>query len=310
MTLRKLLIAITVTVATLIAVLTAASFFMLHYALAPQPGRANVDSCYSALYERYPDLRPWVDSLHRAKALRDTFVIMPTGERHHALYVPNGSHRTALVLHGWRNESIHFLFLARLYDRMGFNVVVPDLHAHGLSDGDAIGMGWPDRLDVLHWMNVFRTDSMVLHGVSMGAATAMMVSGEPMPVGVKDVRFVADCGYTSAWDEFAEQLRQQFGLPAFPLLHCTSQLCRVRYGWDFREASALEQVKRCRWPMLLIHGDSDLFVPTAMVHRLYAAKPQPKRLWIVPGTDHARSYLNHPDEYTTRLSDFLPTRVL
>ena len=84
-----------------------------------------------------------------------------------------------------------------------------------------------------------------------------------------------DCGYTSVWDEFRGELKELFGLPAFPLLHTASWLCRQEYGWDFREASALEQVKKCTLPMLFIHGDADTFVPTWMAYPLYEAKPEP-----------------------------------
>ena len=38
----------------------------------------------------------------------------------------------------------------------------------------------------------------------MGAATVLNTSGEELPENVKAL--VADCGYTSAWDEFAYQL--------------------------------------------------------------------------------------------------------
>ena len=149
---------------------------------------------------------------------------------------------------------------------------------------------------------------MVVHGISMGAATTMMASGE---VGHAQYQqpfikcFVEDCGYTSVWDEFRGELEEQFGLPAFPLLHTASWLCRQEYGWDFQEASALEQVKKCALPMLFIHGDADTFVPTWMVYPLYEAKPEPKELWIVPGTTHAMSYKDYPQEYTERVKKFV-----
>ena len=137
----------------------------------------------------------------------------------------------------------------------------------------------------------------------MGAATTMCLSGEQLPEYVKC--FVEDCGYTSVWDEFAGQLRAQFSLPPFPLMYSTSALCGMRYGWRFGEASPLKQVSRCRRPMLFIHGSADTFVPTWMVRPLYEAKPQPKELWISPNSEHARSYIDHPDEYTQRVKAFL-----
>ena len=282
---KKIIKIISITLLVLVVILTGASFYILDYSLSPSEERNDVDSAFVRLYENYPESQAWVDSLKKAHALRDTFAVMPSGERHHAYYINNGSRSTALVLHGWRDCAIKYLFLARLYDKeLGYNVVVPDIYAHGQSDGDVIRMGWLDRLDMAHWLKMFPHDTVVVHGVSMGGATAMMMSGEPVPDGVKDIRFIDDCGYTSVWDEFKGELKNQFGLPSFPLLNAASMLCGIRYGWTFKEASALEQVKLCNHPMLFIHGDSDTFVPTEMVYRLYEAKPQPKELWITKDT--------------------------
>ena len=124
-----------------------------------------------------------------------------------------------------------------------------------MSEGNHVQMGWKDRLDVLQWTETAdelfgrnhadsiasRSTKMVVHGISMGAATTMMVSGEVEHGQYQQPFikcFVEDCGYTSVWDEFRGELKEQFGLPAFPLLHTASWLCRQEYGWDFREASA------------------------------------------------------------------------
>ena len=305
---KKVAITVVLLLVIVVAVVMGGSCYMLDYALAPDSDRKDTAHCFRKLFDRYPEMKPWVDSLQRIHALRDTFITMPTrsNERHHAYYIDNGSNKTAVVLHGWRNCAIDMLFLARIYDReLGYNVVAPDLHAHGLSDGDAVGMGWLDRKDILYWMQVFQTDTMVVHGISMGSAATMMVAGEDVLPGISDIRFVADCGYTSAWDEFAGQLKEQFGLPSFPLMYTTSMLCQLRYGWNFREASSLQQVRKAKAPMLFIHGAADTFVPTAMVHELYDAKPEPKKLWIAIGAIHAFSYKEHKSEYIERVKSFV-----
>ena len=303
---RRFIVWSVVVLTVFIVALVGGSFYMLDYSLSPDSLRSDTAYHYRELFANYPETRPWVDSLRRIDALRDTFVTMPSGERHHALYIRNGSRKTALVIHGWRDCSIKFLFLAQMYDReLGYNVVVPDLHAHGLSEGDMIQMGWKDRKDVSHWLSIFKTDTMVVHGVSMGGATTMMMSTEPLPDGVRDIRFVDDCGYTSVWDEFSGELRNQFGLPEFPLMYSTSLLCKLRYGWSFGEASAINEVSRLIHPMLFIHGGNDTFVPTEMGHRLYKAKKSKKALWIAKGSEHAKSYLNHRKEYIRRVRDFL-----
>lgn len=279
---KRALVGFAVVCVVLLAVLGLGSDYMLRYALRPSMEHSHDLSWrFHNIIDENPQLRPWADSLQRHHALRDTFVTMPTGERHHATYIlaPRPTDRVALLV-------------------------------HGRSEGEAVQMGWLDRLDVMRWMEVansrFGHDGstrMVLHGVSMGAATVMCVSGETLPSYVKC--FVEDCGYTSAWDEFEGELHDRFGLPAFPLLHACSALCRLRYGWSFDEASPLRQVARCHKPMLFIHGDRDTFVPFSMLARLYAAKPQPKAQWVSPGSIHARSFHDHPVAYAAHVRAFV-----
>ena len=114
---------IAVVLVSLLLITVGSSSYMLNYSLAPRPERADTAHFYQEQFANYPETRPWVDSLRRIDALRDTFVTMPTGERHHALYVRTGSNKTALIIHGWRDCSISFLYLARLYEHLlGSNV--------------------------------------------------------------------------------------------------------------------------------------------------------------------------------------------
>ncbi|MDD6779097.1 MAG: alpha/beta hydrolase [Bacteroidales bacterium] len=315
---KNILITIAIVAAVLLLALTGGSFYMLNYSLgyAHKPGdsRADTDSAYAELYRRAPDMRPWCDSLLRLRLLRDTFVTMPSGERHHAIYLrcDSARGRSAVVVHGYTDNCLKFLYLGRMYHRdLGYNILMPDLHAHGKSEGEEIQMGWKDRFDVIRWTEVaehlFRDSEapsrVVVHGVSMGAATTMCVSGESLPAYVQ--AFVEDCGYTSVWDEFSGELRAQFSLPPFPLLFCASALCKLRYGWSFGEAAPIKQVAKCQRPMLFIHGDADTYVPFAMMKPLYDAKPQPKAMWVAPGSKHADAYLDHRATYTAQVRQFL-----
>lgn len=290
------------------------SFYMIDFALSPDPNRADTDSAYRMLYSRVPDMRPWTDSLLRHRLLRDTFITVG-GQRRHALFAasPTARGRTAIVVHGYRDNAVKFLFLARIYHRdMGFNVILPDLYAHGLSDGGAIRMGWLDRFDIVAWADFARRHfapasgrpRIVVHGVSMGAATTLnlcAVGGIEKKVDC----LVADCGFTSARDEFAYQLGREFGLPAFPLIPATSLLCRLRYGWSFGQASPLRSVGGATLPIFIIHGSADSYVPTPMAYRIHKACPGRAELWIAPGSEHAMSYIDHPAEYTRRVVRFV-----
>lgn len=288
------------------------SYYMLGYSLRPNETILSKDAdSYPYMYENYPFLHPWVDSLRQADALKDTFITNPEGIQLHAYYVraPRPTTKTAVIVHGYTDNAIRMFMIGYLYNRdLQYNILLPDLQHHGQSEGKAIQMGWKDRLDVMQWMrlaNELYGDStqMVVHGISMGAATTMMVSGEAQPPYVKC--FVEDCGYTSVWDEFAHELKSSYQLPPFPILYTTSWLCQKKYGWNFKEASALNQVAKCRLPMFFIHGDKDTYVPTWMVYPLYEAKTEPKELWIVPGATHALSYRDNKQEYTDKVNAFV-----
>ena len=100
-------------------------------------------------------------------------------------------------------------------------------------------------------------------------------------------------------------MKKRFDISEFPLLYVSSALCKLKYGGSFGEAAPVKRVAECGKPMFFIHGGKDDFVPTAMVYPCYEAKPQPKALWIAPGSAHAVSYRDHKKEYTERVKAFV-----
>ncbi len=203
----------------------------------------------------------------------------------------NDSNKWVITVHGYTSEGINMSSYAKNYYDMGYNVLIPDLRSHGLSEGDYIGMGWDDRLDIIDWINTILeynpNAEIVLHGVSMGAATVSMVSGEDLPSNVKAI--VADCGYTSVWDEFAYQLDDLFSLPEFPILNVSSLVAKVRAGYFLGEASTLKQVAKSKTPILFIHGDEDDFVPYYMMEELYNATSSEKEMLTIKNAGHAKA---------------------
>ncbi len=297
--------------AVLLIIVCGGAIYMFGVSLDRKVTPTDEEDAYAFLYDHDPSLKLWVDSLRQESALRDTFIVADDGSKLHALYVRSAteSPNTALIIHGYTDNSIRMLMIGHLYNKeMNYNILLPDLRAHGKSDGEYIQMGWKDRLDILKWIDVSKgiygdTTNMVIHGISMGAATTMMTSGEDLPENIKC--FVEDCGYTSVWDEFKHKLKDEYGLPAFPILPVTSLYTQMKVDWNFKEASSLEQIKKSKLPMFFIHGDKDTYVPTWMVNKLYEAKQGEKELWIVPGVEHANAYWDYTDEYVAKTNQFV-----
>jgi len=199
----------------------------------------------------------------------------------------------------------------RMYrDILNYNVLFPDLQYHGYSEGDEIQMGWKDRLDMLKWIeiahDIFKDDFMVLHGVSMGAATVMMTSGEDLPDYVKC--FVEDCGYASVVVQFNNIRKDISRLIPPDILQSASLVAKKKFGWGYWEASSMKQLAKCERPMLFIHGDADVFVPFNNLQMNYDAKVKGyKEMYACPGAVHANSYQKDPEMYIFRVSNFLKT---
>ena len=287
--------------------------YMCKYALLPEEHGNDIEGDRAKAESRYPGILAWYDGLHNKGLLRDTTLIGEGGYKLHAVYGaacdPAHAQGTAVVVHGYTDNHLCFLNLVRMYrDSLNYNVMVPDLHYHGYSEGQAVQMGWLDRLDVRRFGDmahqIWGDDFLVVHGVSMGAATTMMLSGDDLPEYYR--AFVEDCGYSSVWDQFAHNLKDSFHLPPFPVLNSASIVCKRKYGWGFKEASSVAQLAKCERPMLFIHGDKDDFVPFEHLQKNYDAKVKGyKEMWVAPGSEHAMAYKDHPAEYTQHVRAFL-----
>lgn len=229
-----------------------------------------------------------------------------------ANYIPAGnSKKTVIILHGYMNNKDTMGPYAAMFHQMGYNTLLPDARGHGESQGNYVGYGWREKVDVRKWVNKViqhngKNSKIVIFGVSMGGATTMMTSGLKLPSQVK--AFVEDCGYTNAKTEIqheAEALYHMPAFPKFPLVEILSGITRLRAGYFLGDASSVKQLAKNKRPMLFIHGDQDTFVPTKMVYENYKATKGPKELWIVKGAKHAKSFQTNPQEYQKKISQFL-----
>ena len=218
------------------------------------------------------------------------------------------SHEWVLLLHGytgWKEEMYPFAYW---YHEKGYHVLVPDLRCQGESEGDFIGMGWTDRLDCMQWIDyILRKDPkarIVLHGQSMGAAAALMMTGEEeLPENV--VAVISDCAYTDAYSMFGDKIEEWFSLPAFPFVDSACLMLKLRGGYDLKEASAVEAVKKSGTPTLFIHGNEDAMISVRMSEELYEAAACEKELLIVEGAGHAQAQDKDPDAYYRAIESFL-----
>ena len=217
------------------------------------------------------------------------------------------TNRWAILVHGYGRDGTFAYDYAEEYLKHGWNVLVPDLRAAGESGGEFITMGALESRDIALWMEKLPPDAkIILHGVSMGAATVLMTAAlEPKNL----CAVVEDCGYTSAYEMFAAQLKKIFGLPEYPVMPCADIVCKIQTGVKISDAAPLEVVDKIKVPILFIHGDADGLVPFEMMNRLFDKAAAPKEKFVVEGAGHADAKRKNPAAYFDRVFAFLDKSV-
>ncbi len=246
---------------------------------------------------------------------KDLYIESLDDLRLHASYIPaaGDTHNYVILIHGiWDNHESNGIY-ARHYLEKGYNCLLPDLRGFGQSEGNYIGYGLDDRLDIMEWIyRIIKKDPdarIILHGMSMGAATTLMTTGEHLPENVKGA--IADSSYTSLPEQFASAYKKFKGsfvpTPIAVILLRISILLRA--GYDIDDVKPISAVTRSTTPTLFIHGDDDTFIDPHMCSRLYEAAKCPKQYCMILGAGHIESVVKDPVNYWNKIDAFI-TRLL
>ncbi len=236
-------------------------------------------------------------------------VFSSLGRDMRAEFIPaeNPSDKWAIVIHGYSGDPATMAHYAWKYRAMGFNVIMPHMVGHDSDSVRYCSMGYHDKTMIKDWISYIvrlNPDAKILmHGVSMGSATTMLVTGEDIPSNV--VCAVADCGYTSCWDEYVYQAKQMFKMPPI-VVESANFASKRRKNFDFKKCAPIDAVKKSETPTLFIHGGDDDFVPYHMMQPLFESCAAPdKQMLTVPGAFHANSAFTDNELYWKTVIEFI-----
>jgi uncharacterized protein len=181
---------------------------------------------------------------------------------------------------GWVGESL---------SSRGFDVFLLDYRGYGRSDGDADGEEglYADADAAYEYITKTRgvfPSRVVLYGQSLGTAVAVDLASRQ-----ESAALILESGFSSASDLASTVIPV---LPRF--LHF---LAKNR----FESARKLSSVK-C--PVLVVHGEPDLTIPTEHGRLLFIAANEPKKLVIVTGAGH-NVFGSLGDEYLDQVIHFV-----
>ena len=312
------MIAVYLAVVLLLLLLLVAAFAVYAFRVAfySSPSAHRMDPKALPSTPEYDPLRGKMSDLVDAMTAVPAEVLTVTsydGLRLYAKYyhVKDGA-PVLLFFHGYRSGAVHdgcggFAMAMAA----GMNCLAVDQRAHGDSEGRVISFGVRERYDCQTWAKFAAerfgaATPLFLTGISMGAATVLMASDLELPDSVCGI--VADCPYSSPRAILCKVMRDRHLPPclAYPFLRLSA---RVLGHFDPDAASALTSVRHTRLPVLLIHGESDDFVPCAMSEQIRDACASPVQLVTFPGAKHGMSYFLDPDRYTRIRSEFLTSHL-
>ena len=214
-----------------------------------------------------------------------------------------------IMMHGYQGNLERDLSggIFRALD-VGHSVLVYDHRGSGRSDGNTLTFGINESKDCRRWIDfvineINKDAKIILSGVSMGGATAMITSGyDDLPENM--VGIIADCGYTSA-KEIIKTVIKEMKLPP-DILYPFVRLGGILFGkFDVEEFSPIEQVKKSKLPTIFVHGDKDILVPLEMSERNFeACGAETKKLLVVEGAGHGLAYIYAGNGYIDELHAF------
>ena len=304
--LKNVLLTIAAVLVVAAIVLSIASPYLLFHFLVDRPSRSQKIPSFYVGSPHYKVSRAGLAKMEHMPN-SDLYLQSRDGLKLHAYLYPAPDTETpkkfVISVHGYRSyarpEGAPYV---EFYHSLGYSMVMVDDRAHAPSEGDYVGFGVLDRLDVLDWakylVKTYGEDiDILIHGVSMGGATVAAVSGEAeLPTQVRGI--IADCAFSSASEVLTYQMAEAMHLPSKLLLPKIEKIVEKRAGYNFHDFSAIEQVKKATVPMLFVQGGKDTMVPPYMVDDLFdACASEKKRKLFVEEAGHAESIAFAPEEY-------------
>ena len=216
-----------------------------------------------------------------------------------------------ICIHGYRSSSASdFCDRLEIYLKRGSTILFVDNRAHGRSAGRYIGFSELDKHDVGKWVELinkmYERPRIYLHGVSMGAATAVHCA---------DMKYenvcgiIEDCGFDTILDLSKVLCQEVYHLPFFPVGY-------ISWGWSmllakisYNASIGEECVRKTDIPMLFIHGKEDHYIPYQMTVKMYEACASEKELLLVEGAGHGAAYMLEPEKYTEAVNRLLDKKI-
>jgi uncharacterized protein len=198
--------------------------------------------------------------------------------------------KVLLFLHGNGENIAANLNQAKIFQELGFSVLLMDYRGYGLSEGEfpsetQVYEDAQAAWDYLTQSQKINPKNIIIYGHSLGGAIAINLAVEhPEAAGL-----IVEGTFTSIKDMAKYKKIYQI-FPLSLILH--------------QKFDSINKVKSLKIPLLLIHGTADDVVPSVMSQLLFDQAQVPKQILIIPDADHHNAATVGAETYRQAVNDF------
>lgn len=226
-----------------------------------------------------------------------------------AVYYPGSSDKTVVWVHGYTSHAEReSAYPGLFYHRLGFNVLVPYLRAHGPSEGKYLSFGPMECMDLKKWVDEINArnpeGSILLHGLSMGGGIVLDLANLEM----KNVKcLIADAPTFGIEKFFRDIAGQIFKKNAERVLPFVFERFKKEFGVDAKAFDSIQTVGSSRYPLLLSAGSNEN--REEQFRLLRDQNPQDTSVVILPGCNHGNGMYKQTELYQTAISEFIGKHI-
>lgn len=232
----------------------------------------------------------------------------------------NKPRAVVIAVHGFHSGGLRDMGrFADMYSRNGFDYLIISQRSHFDSEGEYLTFGAKESFDILDWADIVRKIyapdiPIILHGVSMGAATVLIAAGIHDNLVDNSKPNIICCIADSPYDDIIGQIEYLLGEKS----NITKKIAiglfkanmRLRAKANASDASPITSMSHIKLPIMFVHGKDDRYVLPDNSLRLYeVCKSEIKELLIVEEAGHVCSYVVQPDEYEKTFSSFVDSII-
>lgn len=241
------------------------------------------------------------------KAYKKEVDIVSEGFKLYGEYYDFGNKDTAFIVAGRPESLLYSGFFAKPYVDAGYNILIVDNRATGISEGKYTAAGQQEYKDVIAWCKYIHeelnTGNVYLHGVCIGSATCLYaITDKTCP------SYVVGMTAEGMYYNFNESIREHMvyiNKPLFPFQRLICMWIKLRSKADVIKEGPFTRIEVMKKPILFLHSKADCFSLPEKLELIAGKCKAPHKVVWFEDSFHSRIRVNHETAYDNAINIFI-----